>query len=167
MTLSISQPHTAFSPAITPVENNGHPSRAEPDAAQNQMTDAGKNIRHTRATSEASSKPFAAWRYTDRELVKEVKEHFSEYAAGAGDSYVNFNELKEAAGLLPTTRTFSAQASAVAQEILKRKSLLEKLDIGIGFFGPGLKDERFDHDNLNYLIRYASNRPKVRFTESD
>jgi hypothetical protein len=166
MTLSISHPHTAFSAPIPPVENNGRPSRAEADAVQNQMTDAGKNIRHTRATSEASSKPFAAWRYSDRELVKEVKKHFSEYAAGAGDSYVNFNELKEAAGLRPTTRTFSAQASAVAQEILKRKSLLEALDIGIGFFGPGLRDERFDHDNLDYLIRYASKKPKVRLNVS-
>ncbi|ONH53346.1 hypothetical protein BLL36_16100 [Pseudomonas cedrina subsp. cedrina] len=91
-----------------------------------------------------------------------IKEHFREYAAGADDQYVNFNELKEAAGLRPTTRTFSAEATAAAKELLERPKLLRDLDIGIGFLGfPGNEDQRFDIENLDYLIR--ANRRTVTF----
>ncbi|OPA91874.1 hypothetical protein BFW88_12465 [Pseudomonas fluorescens] len=99
--------------------------------------------------------------------MQEVKKHFHEYARGADDKYVNFNELKEAAGELQTDRVFSEQASDVAKVMLARKDLLNRLDIGIGFFGPGLQDERFDHENLDYLIRYASNTPRPRFSDDD
>ncbi|HCT07882.1 MAG TPA: hypothetical protein DIW86_21195 [Pseudomonas sp.] len=93
-----------------------------------------------------------------------MKKYFDEYAAGRGDEYVNFKELKEAAGQVPTTRTFSPKASAVAEEILKRTRLLNQLDIGMGWThsGRGLQDERFDHDNLDYLIAYASTKRRVK-----
>jgi len=87
-------------------------------------------------------------------ILKDIKKYFREYAAGANDAYVNFNELKEAAGIRTTTRTFSPEATAAAKEILNRPELLRELDIGVNFFGfPGKKDERFDMKNIDYMIR--------------
>ncbi|WP_235437122.1 hypothetical protein [Pseudomonas trivialis] len=89
----------------------------------------------------------------DKYLLENIKKHFQEYAAGNNDSYVNFNELKEAAGERPTIRSFSTQARLFAKELLNRPELLRKLDIGINFLGfPGKQDHRFDRRNLNHLI---------------
>lgn len=93
--------------------------------------------------------PHPEW--SDRSLVDKIKTHFREFAAGEDDRYVNFNELKEAAGLIPTRRSFSPDAQEVALEILSRPELLRELDIGVGFFGRGLRDKRFDMDNIDYL----------------
>lgn len=87
--------------------------------------------------------------WSDRKLIEQVGKHFNEF--GGGDEYVNFNELKQAAGLLPSDKTFSAEAQAVATEILDRPKLLRKLDIGVYRGGPGKEDERFDMDNVNHL----------------
>ncbi|AZF27155.1 hypothetical protein [Pseudomonas sp. R2-60-08W] len=98
----------------------------------------------------------------NKQLLSMIKEHFREYATGANDRYVNFNELKEAAGLCPTTRTFSAEATAAAKELLERPKLLRELDIGIGFLGfAGSEDQRFDIQNLDRLIKV--NRRTVTF----
>lgn len=99
--------------------------------------------------------PHPEW--SDRNLIEKVKMHFREFAAGKNDSYVNFNELKEAAGVIPTRRSFSPDAQEVALEILARPELLRELDIGVGFFGPGLRDGRFDMDNIDYLYKRSSN----------
>ncbi|KAE9653892.1 hypothetical protein EJD88_13970 [Pseudomonas sp. PB105] len=82
-----------------------------------------------------------------------IKDNFRSYTAGASDSYVNVNELKEAAGLIPSDRTFSSQAREAAMELLQRPGLLRDLDIGTGFFGRGLEDGRFDIENLNYELK--------------
>lgn len=89
----------------------------------------------------------------DKYLLENIKKHFREYATGENDSYVNFNELKEAAGERPTIRNFSAEARLFAKELLNRPELLRKLDIGVNFFGfPGKEDERFDLVNIDYLL---------------
>jgi hypothetical protein len=99
---------------------------------------------------------------TDRQLIGLIRDHFREFAAGATDSYVNFNELREAAGLIATDRTFSPEAHHAAKELLSRPKLLRKLDIGISFFGgPGKEDGRFDMDNLNYLYKFPHREWKV------
>ena len=116
-------------------------------------------------------------RSTKRELVctpkpnimvlTDIKKYFREYATGANDAYVNFNELKEAAGLRATTRIFSPEATAAAKEILDRTKLLRQLDIGINFFGfSGKEDNRFDMENLDYMIRKNTTlgRPAVLCT---
>lgn len=97
---------------------------------------------------------------SDNSLIRHTYLYFNEYAAGgSADRYVNFNELKEAAGQVPTNRTFSAQASSVAAELLKRTSLLDKLDVGVGLWGfSGSRDERFDKQNLEYMNNKASRR---------
>jgi hypothetical protein len=138
---------------------------APQDSIQTQHTaytsTSSLETRAKRSTTE--QKPWV-WFYSDKVLLQEVKKYFDEYAAGRGDEYVNFKELKEAAGQVPTTRTFSPKASAVAEEILKRTRLLNQLDIGMGWThsGRGLQDERFDHDNLDYLIAYASTKRRVK-----
>lgn len=99
--------------------------------------------------------PYPEW--SDRSLIGQVKNYFREFAAGKNDRYVNFNELKEAAGLIPTRRKFSPEAQEVALEILARPALLRKLDIGVGLFGlPGSKDNRFDMDNIDHLYERSS-----------
>ena len=152
MTLSISQPHNLNSPPIAPGNNQG-------------VAEASGNSRTTRATPEESRPTRSPSSYNNKRLLQEVKKHFREYAAGADDKYVNFNELKEAAGHRPSTRTFSAQASAVADELLKRSRLLNELDIGVGFTwdGRGLKDQRFDHDNLDHMIGRLPDRVKFKW----
>lgn len=100
---------------------------------------------------------------SDNSLIQHTYLYFNEYAAGgSADRYVNFNELKEAAGLVPTNRTFSTQAKSVAAELLKRTSLLDELDVGVGLWGfSGSRDERFDKENLIYMNGKASR--KARF----
>ncbi|MBV4455945.1 MULTISPECIES: hypothetical protein [Pseudomonas] len=117
---------------------------------------------HTVQKRSTSNLPNPHCNVGNKHLLSMIKEHFREYAAGADDQYVNFNELKEAAGLRPTTRTFSAEATAAAKELLERPNLLRELDIGIGFLGfPGNEDQRFDIENLDYLIR--ANQSTVTF----
>lgn len=166
MTLSISQPNSLYTPPITLGDNRNQESPAKTDTAKNQgADDASGASRTTRATPGESSRARGPSSYNNKHLLQEVKKHFNEYAAGAGDKYVNFNELKEAAGQRPTTRTFSTQASEVAKELLNRSRLLNELDTGVGFTwdGRGLKDERFDHDNLDSLINRLPNKPKITF----
>lgn len=92
---------------------------------------------------------------SDRALITLVGKNFNEY--GAGDKYVNFTELREAAGELPSANTFSPQARGVAQELLKRKELLDRLDIGVGFLGfSGKQDQRFDQRNVEYTRTHSS-----------
>ncbi|TSD76791.1 hypothetical protein FFI16_010285 [Pseudomonas sp. KBS0710] len=86
--------------------------------------------------------------------MEQVGKHFNEF--GGGDEYVNFNELKQAAGLLPSDKTFSAEAQAVATEILDRPKLLRRLDIGVYRGRPGKEDERFDMDNVDHLKKHSS-----------
>ncbi|OKO49320.1 hypothetical protein C2U56_10555 [Pseudomonas fluorescens] len=78
-----------------------------------------------------------------------VGKHFDEY--GGGDRFVNFNELKQAAGEVESNKIYTPQERGVAAEVLKREELLKRLDIGIGFFGiPGKQDQRFDRVNVGY-----------------
>lgn len=166
MTLSILQPNSIYTPPLTLGDNRNQQIPAKTDTAQNQWTDdTSGSSRTRRATPRASSQVSSPSSYSNKRLLQEVKNHFNEYAAGAGDKYVNFNELKEAAGLLPTTRTFSTHASAVAKELLNRSRLLNELDIGVGFTwdGRGLQDQRFDHANLDSLINRLPNKPRIRF----
>lgn len=98
--------------------------------------------------------PHPEW--SDRVLIGQVKKHFHNFAAGKNDSYVNVNELKEAAGVIPSRRKFSPDTQEVALEILARPELFRELDIGVGFFGRGRKDNRFDMDNIDYLYSRSS-----------
>ena len=95
-------------------------------------------------------------RLSDRGLLMEAKRYHQEFDS-TGNGYVNFKELKEAAGLLPSDRTFSEGARQTARELLKRPSLLKTLDIGVGFLGlPGKQDERYDVTNLDHTIAKSS-----------
>ena len=156
MTISMFPPNSLYSPPITLGNDRNQPLPSKTDTAQNQWADDTSNASQTtRTTPGASSQADYPSSYSDMRLLQEVKNHFKQYATGAGDKYVNFNELKEAAGQLPTDRTFSTHASAVAKELLNRPKLLNELDIGVDSTGkkPGVKDERFDHDNLNYMLK--------------
>lgn len=98
---------------------------------------------------------------SDHALIEQVDKYFDEY--GGGDEYVNFNELREAAGFRKTSKTFSAEARDVAREILSREHLLKRLDIGVGFLGMnGLKDDRFDRANIRHTLKTASNKSSAR-----
>ncbi|KRP67065.1 hypothetical protein TU82_05050 [Pseudomonas orientalis] len=83
-----------------------------------------------------------------------MKKYFHEYTAGKDDAYVNFNELREAAGEIPSTRTFPDEAREYAKEFLKRVDLADKTDVGVSCWGlfNGKRDERFDMDNLDYML---------------
>lgn len=93
--------------------------------------------------------PHPLW--SERHLLGLIADHFQEFAAGAGDRFVSVHELKEAAGWVPSNRTFSAQAQECALELLSRPQLLLALDIGVGDDGPGEQDGRFDRGNLHYV----------------
>ncbi|WP_177464464.1 hypothetical protein [Pseudomonas sp. GZJR-8] len=87
------------------------------------------------------------------DLINGIKKHFREYAAGENDRFVNFNELKEAAGQIPTTRAFSAEATLYAKILLQNPRVLRELDIGIGDHGrPGAEDGRFDIENIEHML---------------
>ncbi len=101
-------------------------------------------------------------RLSDRALITLVGKHFNEF--GGGDKYVNFTELREASGELPSANTFSPQARGVAQALLKRKELLDRLDIGVGFLGfSGTQDQRFDQRNVEYTRTHSS--PEFRYPD--
>ncbi|AZE94334.1 hypothetical protein C4J96_2216 [Pseudomonas orientalis] len=91
---------------------------------------------------------------TDHDVLKGIKKYFHEYTAGKDDAYVNFNELREAAGEIPSTRTFPDDAREYAKEFLKRVDLADKTDVGVSCWGlfNGKRDERFDMDNLDYML---------------
>lgn len=90
---------------------------------------------------------------SDHDLVQVIKDNFRQYTAGANDGYVNVNELKEAAGVIPSDRTFNPDAREAAAEMLRRPGLLRELDIGISDSGRGVEDGRFDIHNLDYMLR--------------
>jgi len=99
---------------------------------------------------------------SDAGLLKAVKDNFRQFTAGANDNYVNVNELKEAAGLIPSNRTFSAQAREVALELLNRPGLLRELDIGVREGGkPGAEDQRFDMVNIDHMISKESSNERA------
>ncbi|ONH53356.1 hypothetical protein BLL36_16815 [Pseudomonas cedrina subsp. cedrina] len=90
---------------------------------------------------------------SDHDLIQGVKDNFRQYTAGADDQYINVNELKEAAGLTPSNRTFSTEARELATQLLNRPGLLRDLDIGTNNQGgPGYEDKRFDMDNINFIL---------------
>lgn len=93
---------------------------------------------------------------SDHQLLLAAEKYHKEFDS-TGNGYVNFNELKQAAGLVHSDRHFSDEAKSVASTLLNRPELLKKLDIGVGFLGfAGKEDQRYDLDNLKYLIRNAS-----------
>ncbi|WP_300628052.1 hypothetical protein [Pseudomonas sp.] len=93
---------------------------------------------------------------SDGALLQAVKDNFRQFTAGADDHYVNVSELKEAAGVIPSTRAFNPQAREVASELLNRPGLLRELDIGIREEGkPGAEDQRFDMVNIDHMIKKA------------
>ncbi|WP_206425747.1 hypothetical protein [Pseudomonas synxantha] len=94
---------------------------------------------------------------SDRALIKLVGKNFNEF--GGGDEFVNFNELREAAGEIPSTKNYTPQARGVAKELLQphREDLLNRLDIGVGLFGfSGSQDQRFDMLNVEHTSRNSS-----------
>lgn len=97
--------------------------------------------------------------WSNEYLLRHIAYHLREFAAGKNDRFVNIHELKEAAGMVPSTRTFSAQAQESALELLARPELLLALDIGIGDDGPGKQDGRFDIENIAYV--YKRSRAKT------
>ncbi|WP_206426489.1 hypothetical protein [Pseudomonas orientalis] len=92
---------------------------------------------------------------TDHDVLEGIKKYFHEYTAGKDDAYVNFNELREAAGEVPSTRTFPDEAREYAKEFLKRVDLADKTDVGVSCWGLfyGKRDERFDMENLDYMLK--------------
>lgn len=94
---------------------------------------------------------------SDEGLLQAVKDNFRQFTAGGDDNYSNVNELKEAAGLVPSDRTFSPQAREVAFELLNRPGLLRELDIGTNSNGGvGYEDQRFDMANIDYMLQKKS-----------
>lgn len=87
------------------------------------------------------------------ELIQGIKDNFRQFTAGANDHYVSVHELKEAAGLTPSNRTFSPEARQLAAELLNRPGLLRELDIGVNSHGgAGDEDYRFDMANIEYVL---------------
>ncbi|AZF05039.1 hypothetical protein [Pseudomonas sp. R5-89-07] len=100
---------------------------------------------------------------SDTGLLAAVKDNFRQFTAGSNDNYVNVNELKEAAGLIPSDRTFSPQAREVALELLNRPGLLRELDIGVREEGkPGVEDQRFDMVNIDHMISKESSNERIK-----
>lgn len=160
MSLSISQHNPFYSQPLRLEENRNNDSSRQPDTARHHsMDNTGGAHRTKRDTPPTSSE---IWHYSDKSLLIEIAKYYSEYTAGTADSYVRIQDLEEAAGQLTASRSFSQGASEAAKELLARPKLLEVLDIGVGFFGPGLKDKRFDRTNLNWLTSRASDRPRIR-----
>jgi hypothetical protein len=89
------------------------------------------------------------------EILQNIKKHFSAY--GDGDDYVNLNEMKEAAGLVPSEKTFTPEQRITAIKFLQDKELRDETDVGVDDKGgPGYKDGRFDMDNVNHMIKKKS-----------
>ncbi|WP_339436535.1 hypothetical protein [Pseudomonas sp. EL_65y_Pfl1_R32] len=90
----------------------------------------------------------------NHELIQGIKDNFRQFTAGADDQYVSVNELKEAAGLTPSSRPFSPEARQLATELLNRPGLLRELDIGINSQGgAGYEDKRFDMANIDEILK--------------
>lgn len=100
---------------------------------------------------------------SDGSLLGQVRVYFREFAEGANDEYVNFNELREAAREIRSTRDFSYNATAVAKELLNRPYLLRHLDITPGAFLHTTKpDDRFNLSDITYArmaTSYSPHRP--------
>jgi hypothetical protein len=89
------------------------------------------------------------------EILQNIKKHFSAY--GDGDDYVNLNEMKEAAGLVPSEKTFTPEQRITAIKFLQDKELRDETDVGVDDKGgAGYKDGRFDMDNVNHMIKKKS-----------
>lgn len=92
----------------------------------------------------------------NHDLMQGIKDNFRQFTAGVDDQYVSFNELKEAAGLTPSSRTFSPEARQLAAELLNRPGLLRELDIGVNSHGgAGYEDRRFDMANIDEILKYG------------
>ena len=100
--------------SVNPPSTSAFTALPEQLDAESRSTQA--NHRQARSTQTQASapdlRPYAS--VSDRQLIGLIRDHFREFAAGATDSYVNFNELKEAAGLIATDRTFSPEAHHAA-----------------------------------------------------
>ncbi|CRM74931.1 hypothetical protein [Pseudomonas sp. 52 E 6] len=89
----------------------------------------------------------------NHDLIQGIKDNFRQFTAGTNDDYINVNELKEAAGVIPSNRMFSPEAQQLAAELLKRPGLLRELDIGTNSQGGvGYEDNRFDMANIDYIL---------------
>ncbi|VVN60910.1 hypothetical protein PS687_03891 [Pseudomonas fluorescens] len=89
------------------------------------------------------------------EILQNIKKHFSAY--GDGDDYVNLNEMKEAAGLVPSEKTFTPEQRITAIKFLQDKELRDETDVGVDDKGgAGYKDGRFDMANVNHMIKKKS-----------
>lgn len=103
-----------------------------------------------RDTTERVSKQNAAPSYekmSDVELLYELKDKFKQY--WGKDDYISFDSLKSAAAESPPT-----DRSRLAAELLRRPGLMKEVDIGTNNNGGrGYEDERFDMDNVNYVIK--------------
>lgn len=90
---------------------------------------------------------------SDHDLLQNLKENFGQISQGTYNGYVNFDEVRKAAGVMASDATYSPQVRELAQELLKRQPLLNELDIGTnGYGGKGIKDQRFDIDNIDFLM---------------
>ena len=149
----ISHKHFSFGPAMLDEKRDKAPG-AQPEAARPPSTDT---------TSDTTPREPRSWTYSDKQLLLGVQKHFNEYTAGTGDSHVRFQDLKEAAGLLPSSRSFSQGASDVANALLASPRLLSDLDAKARDFGSGgWHDERFDLATVERLTPRASKGAKTR-----
>ncbi|OPA90388.1 hypothetical protein BFW86_11840 [Pseudomonas fluorescens] len=90
---------------------------------------------------------------SDHDLLQNLKQNFGQISQGIYNGYVNFDEVRKAAGVMASDATYSPQVRELAQELLKRQPLLNELDIGTnGYGGKGIKDQRFDIDNIDFLM---------------
>ena len=103
-----------------------------------------------RDTIERVSHQPAALNYenmSDVDLLGALKDKFKQY--WGKDDYISFDSLKEAAAASPPT-----DKSRLAAELLRRPGLMKEVDIGTNNKGGrGYEDERFDMDNVNYVIK--------------
>ncbi|MBI6656040.1 hypothetical protein YA0721_18665 [Pseudomonas carnis] len=139
------------------VERAPQASLASPPAALNDHSNLPRIKRSAPLLSRRVEQPTTdrppVVHYKQDAVMKKIKEHFREYATGENDRFVNVNELKEAAGQVPTTRTFSAEATLYAKILLQNPRALRELDIGIGDYGrPGAEDGRFDIENIDHML---------------
>ncbi len=96
---------------------------------------------------------------SDQKLLQGIKDYFDELLFSNDNGYRNFDELEKAAGIQPSSKTYSPELRALAKELLKRPGLLRALDIGTDGNKPGKEDKRFDIQNLDYMIEKSSTSP--------
>lgn len=98
---------------------------------------------------------------SDAALLKQVKVYFGEYTEGPDDHYVDFNELREAARQIRSTRDFSYNATKVAEELLDRPDVLQDLDtMPVSISGLTKPDNRFSFGSIFYSADWASRLPR-------